>query len=115
MDPTTFMTIAITSLLILISITLVGLPLWSRKNHSDKIVDTLEEIEEISRRSRERIYEEIRILQQEYFLKNISPSDYTLQLDTARKKAAELLLRQQEAKTVIDNIYMEIDQKFNNA
>tara|TARA_A100001037_G_scaffold68811_3_gene61248 strand:+ start:7775 stop:8104 length:330 start_codon:yes stop_codon:yes gene_type:complete len=109
------MTIAITTLLVMICVLIVGLPFWTRSNYGKKIVDPLEEIEEISRRSRERIYEEIRVLQQEYFLNSISQEEYILQLNSAREKAAALLVSQQEAKRVIDNVYTKIEQSFNDA
>ncbi len=109
------MTIAITTLLVMICVLIVGLPFWTRSNYGEKIVDPLEEIEEISRRSRERIYEEIRVLQQEYFLNSISQEEYILQLNSAREKAAALLVSQQEAKRVIDNVYTKIEQSFNDA
>ena len=108
------MTFAITTLLILISITIVSYPIWANRNQSQKIVDPIEEIEEISRRSRERVYEEIRILQQEYFLKNITPEEYSAQLNVAREKAAALLVNQQEATQILDSIYSEVSQKFAN-
>lgn len=108
------MALAITTLLILISITIVGYPIWTNRNQSQRIVDPLEEIEEISRRARERLYEEIRILQQEYFLKNISPEEYSMQLNAAREKAASLLVNQQEATQILDTIYSEVNEKFAN-
>lgn len=47
------------------------------------------------RRARERIYEEMRILQQEYFLNTLPGKEYKTQLANLRRSAA-ILLREQE-------------------
>jgi hypothetical protein len=89
------MVILIVSLLLLVILAVVLYPVLSRRDDSSAGGDATEDLVEGLRRDRDRVYEEMRVLEQEYFLHHLSAEAYREQLQTARLQAA-LLLRQQQ-------------------
>jgi hypothetical protein len=55
------------------------------------------------------VYEEIRALQQEYFLNNLSDEEYRAQLQTARLQAAELMRQQEHVQEALADIEAAVD------
>jgi chromosome segregation ATPase len=89
------MTILIVTLLIIVSLGFVVYPLVTRRPESEATEELTQQATQQLRQARERIYEEIRALQQEYFLEHLSQEEYQARLAEARVQAA-ILLRQQE-------------------
>ena len=66
--------------------------------------DAAEELSQRLRRSRDRVYEEIRALQQEYFLDGLTEEEYRGQLQAARQQAAGLMREQQQVQQTLADI-----------
>lgn len=63
------------------------------------------------RRGRDRVYEEIRVLQQERFLGNLTDAEYQAQLGAARLRAADLLRQQERVQDTVAETAAAIEQK----
>ena len=91
------MTIVVLTLLVLVTIAVLVYPFWAARHGGATFDDPARDREESIRRARDRVYEEIRALQQEYFLGNMTEPEYRAQLHAARRRAAELIREQQQA------------------
>lgn len=82
---------------------------------SRSLDDAAEELGQRLRRARDRVYEEIRALQQEYFLKNLSEDEYRAQLQQARLEAARLMREQQQVQQTLSAIEALVEDEMNAA
>ena len=89
------MVILIVTLLLAVGLLVVLYPALFRHDADADSQDPSEETAQNLRRARDRVYEELRVLQQEHFLHHLSDEEYQEQLHSARVQAA-LLLRQQQ-------------------
>ena len=103
------MTILLGTLLVLLAIAVVVWPFWIARHGPRRLEDPAIELSQALRRARDRVYEEIRVLQQEYFLKVLTEDDYRRQLDAARLRAAELLREQQHVEESLAAIGARVD------
>ena len=103
------MTIALVTLLAVVAIAALGHPFWAARRGARATRDHAEELAEGLRRARDRVYEEIRALQQERFLGTLSPEEHEAQLASARRRAAELVRAQQQAEDVVREIEQGVD------
>ena len=87
------MSILLGSLLLAACLCIVAWPL-ARRTAAQAAGEEADALAEGLRRARERVYEEIRALQQERFLGNLTPEQYRAQLDAARSRAAHLAAQQ---------------------
>ncbi len=90
------MTILILTLLVLVAIVVLVYPFWAARYGGVLFDDPARDLEAGIRRARDRVYEEIRALQQEYFLGSMVEAEYRAQLHAARRRAAELIREQQQ-------------------
>lgn len=103
------MTVLVVTLLVAASVAVLAYPLLVRRS-----VDPDEQAEELSlglRKVRDRVYEEIRVLQQEYFLHSISQQEYAEQLQEARLRAADLLAQQHQVQETLASIDEDVEQQ----
>lgn len=97
------MEILVITVLVAVSLAVIIYPFATRSAEHDRLEDPADELAQHLRRSRDRVYEEIRALQQEYFLKSLSEEEYRAQLEAARLQAAHLLREQQHVQeTIVD-------------
>ena len=93
----------IITIVIIISLLWLIQPIVSKRQESVITDDLIQDATQQLRRSRERIYEEIRVLQQEYFLGHLSDEAYQSQLNRSRFQAAALLREQEQVqKTLLE-------------
>ena len=90
------MTILVITLLVLSTMVVLVYPFWAARYGGVLFEDPARDLEAGLRRARDRVYEEIRALQQEYFLGNMTEAEYRAQLRVARRRAAELIREQQQ-------------------
>ena len=103
------MTILVITLLVLVTIAVLAYPFWAARHGGASFDDPARDLEAGIRRARDRIYEEIRALQQEYFLGNTTEAEYRAQLQAARRRAAELIREQQQASETAAAIENRVD------
>ena len=97
------MTILIVTLLIVVSLGFVVYPLVTRRPESEATEELTLQATQQLRQARERIYEEIRALQQEYFLEHLPQEEYQARLAEARVQAATLLRQQEQVQETLAN------------
>lgn len=98
------MSILLGSMLLAACVAIAAWPL-ARRSEAQAAGEDADALAEGLRRARERVYEEIRALQQERFLGNLSPEQYGAQLQDARARAAHLAAQQagvQEALAAVE-------------
>ena len=103
------MTVLVVTLLVVASLAVLAYPLLVRRSPS-----TDEQSEELAsglRKARDRVYEEIRALQQERFLETVSQAEYEEQLQAARLRAAELLAQQEQVQLTLLSIDEAVDEQ----
>ena len=105
------MTILVVTLLALIAIAVLVYPFWAARQGSSRSRDHAQELADGVRRARERVYEEIRALQQEYFLGVLTPEEHEEQLRAARLRAAELVREQQQVENAVLDIERQVDDE----
>ena len=98
------MTILIITLLVLVTSAVLVYPFWVSRHGGRRFDDPAADMAASIRRARDRVYEEIRALQQEYFLHNLTEDEYREQLQVARRRAAELIREQQQVEETIESI-----------
>ena len=98
------MTILIITLLVLVTSAVLAYPFWVSRHGGRRFDDPAADMAGSIRRARDRVYEEIRALQQEYFLHNLTEDEYREQLQVARQRAAELIREQQQVEETIESI-----------
>ena len=103
------MTVLVVTLLVAASVAVLAYPLLVRRSRSPE-----EQAEELAlglRKARDRVYEEIRVLQQEHFLQSVSQSEYEEQLQAARLRAADLLAQQQQVQQTLEAIDETVEEQ----
>ncbi|MEE8519194.1 MAG: hypothetical protein V3S98_08725 [Dehalococcoidia bacterium] len=105
------MEILIITVLVAVSLAVLIYPFATRLAEHDRLQDPAEELAQQLRRSRDRVYEEIRALQQEYFLKSLTEEEYRAQLEEARLQAARLMREQQQAEETIAQIDATVEAR----
>ena len=103
------MTILILTLLVLVAAAVLIYPFWAARHGGAPFDDPARDLEAGIRRARDRVYEEIRALQQEYFLANMTEAEYRVQLQAARRRAAELIRQQQHVNETTSAIESRVD------
>tara|TARA_B100001750_G_C15227194_1_gene456280 strand:+ start:199 stop:591 length:393 start_codon:yes stop_codon:yes gene_type:complete len=104
------MLLLLVCLILVLSISIVVYPIvfsGTSVTHPD---DTIEGAESL-RRQRERIYEELKIIQQEYFLNHLPHSAYVEQRDTLRERAALYLYKESIAEEASDDLEISIEEQ----
>ena len=102
------MTVAVVTLLAFAAVAALAYPFWAARRGGARR-DPAEELAEGIRRARERVYEELRALQQERFLGVPSEEEYERQLRAARLRAAELVREQQQVQGAVRDIERGVD------
>lgn len=102
------MTIIVLTFLVLVAIVVLVYPFWVARHGGVLFDDPARDLEAGIRRARDRVYEEIRALQQEYFLRNMTEAEYRAQLQAARRRAAELIREQQQVTETVAAIEARI-------
>ena len=97
------------TILILSCLVLVLEPLFRQKYGAENIQVALENHDNEFIKSREGIYQEIRTIQQEWFMQNLTEDQYRHELEMLRLKAATILKAQDESRREISNIQSEVD------
>ncbi len=105
------MTVAVVTLLAFAVIAALAYPFWAARRGGGARRDPAEELAESIRRARERVYEELRVLQQERFLGVLSEEEYERQLRAARLRAAELVREQQQVQSAVRDIERSVDDE----
>lgn len=103
------MTILILTLLAFAAVAALVHPFWTARHGGGRLGDPARDLEDGVRRARDRVYEEIRVLQQERFLNNVAEDAYRAQLQSARVRAAELIREQRRARETADAIARGVD------
>ncbi|MDE2837467.1 MAG: hypothetical protein OXL97_08165 [Chloroflexota bacterium] len=103
------MTILILTLLLVVTVAVLVYPFWAARHGGVSLYDPASDLESGIRRARDRVYEEIRALQQEYFLANMTEAEYRAQLQSARQRAAELILQQRQVSETTAAIERRVD------
>ena len=104
------MVIALVTLLLLVCLAIVVYPLLNQDVVGQE-QETAETVAEGLRRERDRLYEEIRVLQQEYFLHDVTEEAYHARLQAARYRAALLIRQEQQLDTAIQDIGAAIEEE----
>lgn len=105
------MTILIVTLLLVVTVAVLAYPFMVRRARAPGFDDPAGELAGHLRRSRDRVYEEIRALQQEYFLDTMTEAEYRSRLAAARLQAAGLLRQQQQVQQTIADIDATVDEE----
>ena len=109
------MTVLIITLIVVLSLVVLAYPFLARRSGHEGLDDAAEELAQRLRRSRDRVYEEIRALQQEYFLGNLTEGEYQEQLQAARMEAAELMREQQQVQQTLTEIDAIVEAEMRRA
>ena len=107
------MPVLIVTLLLVGSLAVLAYPLFVR--HGRALDEPADELTLQLRRARDRVYDEIRTLQQEYFLESVSEEDYRAQLQAARLRAAQLLREQQQVQQTVETIDQAVEEEMRRA
>ena len=105
------MVILLVTLLVIISLAVVLYPLVIPRIHPFDDNDPAQELAERLRRARDRVYEEIQVLQQEYFLNTLSEQEYEAQMEDARTRAALLLRKQGLVQQTLSKIDAQVEEE----
>jgi biopolymer transport protein ExbB/TolQ len=108
------MSILLGSLLLAACLVIVALPLV-RRTEAQAAGEETDALAEGLRRARERVYEEIRALQQERFLGNLTPAEYQEQLEGARLRAANLAAQQADVQSALAAVEAEAEAALRSA
>jgi hypothetical protein len=77
--------------------------------------DAAQQLAEGLRRQRDRVYEEMRALQQERFLRHLSDEEYEARLQAARVQAASLLRQQERVQETLARLDQELEEEIRQA
>ncbi len=105
------MIILVVTLLVLISLGVVLYPLLARQAAPSSEDDLAHELTQRLRRARDRLYEEMRTLQQEYFLNHLTEREYDALLESARTRAAMLLRQQEQVQQTLARLDQEVEEE----
>lgn len=105
------MTIFIVTIVLVAILLVLAYPFVIQRSGRGMVDDAAAELAQRLRRSRDRVYEEIRALQQEYFLGNLTEDEYHLQLQEARLEAARLMRHQQQVQQTLVDIEAVVERE----
>ena len=103
------MPVFILTIVLVISLVVLAYPFVVKRGQREGLDDAAEELAQRLRRARDRVYEEIMALQQEYFLGNLSEQEYNDQLREARMEAARLMQQQQQVQHTLAEIDASVE------
>jgi Tfp pilus assembly protein PilN len=109
------LTLIIVTLVVLVSLAVLVYPFVVGQSESERAEDSADDLAQRLRRSRDRVYEEIRALQQEYFLDNMTEEQYRGQLGAARLEAARLMQQQRQVQQTLQDIEATVEAEMRNA
>ncbi len=109
------MTIVIVTIVVLVSLAVLAYPFVAGRSERDRAEDAASDLAQRLRRSRDRVYEGIRVLQQEYFLANLTEEEYRERLREARLEAARLLQQQQQVQQTLGAIGAAVEAELREA
>lgn len=109
------MEILIITVLVAVSMAVIIYPFATRGTEHHRLEDPADELAQQLRRSRDRVYEELRALQQEYFLKALTEEEYRAQLEAAKLQAAHLLREQEHVQETIAKVEATVEGQMRNA
>ena len=109
------MTIAIVTIIVLVSLAVLAYPFVAGRSERDRAEQAASDLAQRLRRSRDRVYEGIRVLQQEYFLANMTEEEYRERLREARLEAARLLQQQQQVQQTLGAIGAAVEAELSEA
>jgi hypothetical protein len=109
------LTLFIVTLVVLVSLAVLVYPFVVGQSESERAEDSADDLAQRLRRSRDRVYEEIRALQQEYFLDNMTQEQYREQLGAARLEAARLMQQQRQVQQTLQDIEATVEAEIRNA
>jgi hypothetical protein len=99
------------TLVLAVTVVVLAYPYLVAPKRSGALDDAAEALGQRLRRSRDRVYEEIRALQQEYFLENLTEDEYRAQLQAARLEAARLMQQQQQVQQTLAEIESLVEEE----
>ncbi len=105
------MTIFIVTIVLVAILLVLAYPFIVQRSGRGMIDEAGVELAQRLRRSRDRVYEEIRALQQEYFLGNLTEEEYQRQLQDARVEAAELMRQQQGIQQTLADVTAAVEEE----
>ena len=109
------MTIVIVTIIVLVSLAVLAYPFVAGRSERDRAEQAASDLAQRLRRSRDRVYEGIRVLQQEYFLANMTEEEYRERLREARLEAARLLQQQQQVQQTLGAIGAAVEAELREA
>ena len=109
------MAVFLITVLLIAVVAVLAYPFFARPSRQGELDDAAGELAQRLRRSRDRVYEEIRALQQEYFLSNLTEDEYREQLQAARVHAADLMRQQQQVQETLAVIQDAVDEEIRAA
>ena len=105
------MPIFIVTVVLIATLVVLAYPFVVRRTGREGLDDDAVDLAQRLRRARDRVYEEIRALQQEYFLGNVPEVEYRELLRTARRDAASLMRQQEQVQQTLEAISEEVEQE----
>lgn len=99
------------TIMLVVTLAVLVYPYLATSKGNGVLDNAAEELSQRLRRSRDRVYEEIRALQQEYFLGNLTEEAYRTQLQKARLEAAQLMKQQQEVQQTLIELEAAIEEE----
>ena len=109
------MPIFIVTLVLIATLGVLVYPFVVKRARGDDMDDVAIELAQRLRRARDRVYEEIRALQQEFFLDNMPDEEYQRQLQAARVAAAHLMQQQQQIQQTLEEVDEQIELEMQQA
>jgi len=107
--------IFIVTVVLIATLAVLAYPFIVRHTNRDGLDDAAVDLAQRLRRARDRVYEEIRALQQEYFLGNMPEEEYRATLQAARMDAASLMQQQQQVQQTLEDIDDQIERELEQA
>lgn len=105
------MPIFIVTVVLIATLAVLAYPFIVRRTRREGLDDDAADLAQRLRRARDRVYEEVRALQQEYFLGNVPEDEYRELLWTARRDAASLMRQQEQVQQTLEEISEEVEQE----
>ena len=101
----------IISLLVLSSLLAIFYPILSSRISNRNFDQAYDHSNDILERRRERIYEELKVLEQERFLGHMTDEEYEVQSKRAQSEMDELLKQQDQISVMLNDIDSELESK----
>ena len=98
------MPVLIVTVVLIVTIAVLAYPYLTHRARRENMDDPAEDLAQRLRRARDRVYEEIRALQQDHLLGTMSEEEYQAALHEARTEAALLMQEQQGVQRTLADI-----------